>query len=238
VSPLAFWEWFEYVATAIVLVAVIGEYVAEFTEWANTRGYKDRLGKLATLVLIVGVAGELLGVVNTTRLSGQQIAILTEAAEREHLERVKIEQQAANRDFTPEQLSALSSKLSGFAGQRAVVDVFPVTFEHAAIAGDIAGILENARWNVRGYNMLQVPANVRMASNGTGVPGPLLVQGIQIQATADERSQAAAAALFEALKSTVSPGNLMRGVPLDHAEDPRVWIYVGDKPTPLRSWVK
>jgi hypothetical protein len=39
------------------------------------------------------------------------------------------------------------------------------------------------------------------------------------------------------LKLTVASGS-MDHVPLPNPDDPRVWIFVGDKPTPLRSWVK
>jgi hypothetical protein len=145
--------------------------------------------------------------------------------------------QEAIRDITPDEQKALSDRLATFTGQKAVIDIFPVSFEHHWIASTILGILTNAHWNARDINLLPTPPLHNLASNGTGTPTPFLVQGIWISSTGDDRSQAAAKALFEALKSTITPGG-MDHVPLPNPEDPRVWIFVGDKPTPLRSWVK
>ena len=251
-NSLSVWECIEYAASAVVLLGVVGEYCASFTKIPKSDTERIRLEKGSTLLLIFGLSIELLSLVKTSQLSGQMIARLNfesadarkeaarlgKVAEDERLARVKLEQQEANRDITAEEFSELSSRLSRFAGQRAVIDVFPVTFEHVAIAGEILGVLVNARWNVSGFTELPAPPRVRLSSNGTGFPAPLLVQGIHIQSTSDERSRAAAAAFFDALKSTTAQGNLFGNAPLPDPEDPRVWIYVGDKPTPLRSWVK
>jgi hypothetical protein len=80
VSSLDLWEYFEYSATAIVFVAAAGECCAEFTKWPQRRGIKERLAKLSTLVLVIALAGELLGVVRTSQLSGQLIASLEKQA--------------------------------------------------------------------------------------------------------------------------------------------------------------
>jgi uncharacterized protein YdbL (DUF1318 family) len=77
-SSLEFWEIVEYVATTTVLIGVVGEYVAEFTKFAEKRGIERKLGKLSTLILIVGLAAELLGLVRTSQLSGHLVASLEE----------------------------------------------------------------------------------------------------------------------------------------------------------------
>ncbi len=115
------------------------------------------------------------------------------------------------------------------------MDVFPVTFEHVWVAETVEGILLNAHWNIRGVN--QLPAPARVPTLNTSATAPLVVQGVYVQATSDEQSQAAGRALYDALESTVASG-VFSPVPLPNPEDPRVWVYVGDKPTPLRSWVK
>jgi hypothetical protein len=236
---LSRWECAEYISAAGVIIGVAGEGVAEFTNWfTGADEHKKRtLSKASWLVLIGFLALELLCLAKTNQLSGRIIASLNKAAEDERLARVMIEQEAANRDITPEEVKQLSKLLAAFAGQKAVIDIFPVTFEHVYLADTISGVLVNAHWKQPGVNMLSAPASHTLGGNGTGFPGPFLVQGVWISATGDSRSQSAAAALFEALKSTVSPGS-MDHVPLPNPEDPRVWIYVGDKPTPLRSWVK
>lgn len=149
-------------------------------------------------------------------------------AERELLEE---RQNTANRDLTAEAQHALSEKLKSFAGQRVSVDVFPVTFEHVSIAATIFGILGNAKWD------LSPSIGELSAPPGADIGKPLLVQGIWVQSTPDDKSTKAANALFEALKSTVASGILTHD-PLPDSNNPRVWVYVGDKPTPARSWVK
>lgn len=75
-ASLEFWDVVEYASTLIVLVGVLGEYIAEFTEFAQKRGLMRKLGKLSTLVLIVGLGGELVGLVRTSQLSGELVASL------------------------------------------------------------------------------------------------------------------------------------------------------------------
>jgi hypothetical protein len=139
-------------------------------------------------------------------------------------------QTIANRDITVEDQTTLADKLKPFAGQSAVIDVFPVTFEHVAIAGTISGILLNAKWDVSRIGQLTAPS-------GADIGKPMLVQGIWVQSTGDDKSSKAATALYSALSLTVASG-ILSHTPLPNPENPRVWIYVGDKPTPLRSWVK
>jgi hypothetical protein len=145
--------------------------------------------------------------------------------EKERAINLATEQRAANRDLTPDQIKTASSKLIEFSGQRAVIVEFPVNFEHDFIANSILAVLSEAHWNYGPVNRLTSP------------PDDMLVQGIWVKATADERNQAAARALFDALKTTVASGGFDPS-PLSDPNVPRVWIYVGDKPTPLRSWVK
>jgi hypothetical protein len=90
-SSLKFWEAFEYLATAIVLLGVIGEYIAEFTKWAANRRIERRLGKGSTLVLIVGIAGEGLGLFRTSQLSGELIASLEEQSNQTFERAIKVE---------------------------------------------------------------------------------------------------------------------------------------------------
>lgn len=81
---LSLWWWTvgEYAATLLVILGVIGEYVADFTKWAKKKpGRKDRIGKRATLLLIAGLAGELTTLVQVNRYSGLEIAQISERAE-------------------------------------------------------------------------------------------------------------------------------------------------------------
>ena len=74
-SSLGFWEIVDYIATGIVLIGVAGESVAEFLRFPKDEYKRTQVAKLSALILIVGLAGELVSVVQTSRFSGQLIAI-------------------------------------------------------------------------------------------------------------------------------------------------------------------
>jgi hypothetical protein len=154
-----------------------------------------------------------------TELEKQQERAAT--AERKLLEE---EQHSANRDITAEDQRALSTELEAFGGQHAGIDVFPVTFESRWLAFQIWGILIKAKWVVSPPNLLSAPP-IRM------------VQGVGIRSTPDEKSKKAASKVFELFGLTVASG-VLDPDPLPDPSRPRIWILVGDKPTPLRSWVK
>jgi hypothetical protein len=78
-SALGCWERFGYIATAVVGLGCVGEFIAEFTSLFPTERSKQ-LAKLSLLVLILGIAGELLSAVRTSQLSGQIIAHIEQRA--------------------------------------------------------------------------------------------------------------------------------------------------------------
>ena len=71
-----------------------------------------------------------------------------------------------------------------------------------------------------------------------------MVQGLFVDRSNDQSSKAAADALREALNSTVAKtGGVSAAGASSFASGafdptmPLVWILVGDKPTPLKSWI-
>ena len=153
-------------------------------------------------------------------------AIREERAAKAERELLEERQHTANRDITPEDQRAISRELKVFAGQHAEIDLFPVNFESRWVAGQISGILLNAKWDIP-------PVDVRMLSK----PPDPMVQGVLIRSTGDKKSKAAATELYRLLGNTVASG-VFDPAPLPNPERPQIWILVGDKPTPLRSWVK
>ena len=79
-SALRCWEWFGYISTAVVGLGCIGEFVAEFTSFPKSKSPKHKLARLSLIVLIFGIAGELLSAVRTSNLTGQLIANIEERA--------------------------------------------------------------------------------------------------------------------------------------------------------------
>jgi len=144
---------------------------------------------------------------------------------------IRLKQELAVRDITADEMKEASSKLTRFSAQPARIAVFPVNFEGVWIADKVYGILLDAHWDVQFPDRLSAPP-------GKG----LMVQGILIDCSRDAASKEAATALRAVLNSTVgtsqvpcNAGNFDSGA-FDRSK-PLVWILVGDKPTPLRSWV-
>jgi hypothetical protein len=69
---LIFWECTEYASTAVVIIGVAGEYFAEFV-LEDQAAKARKVGKLSTLVLIVGLVFELISLANTNIISEEEI---------------------------------------------------------------------------------------------------------------------------------------------------------------------
>ena len=73
-SWLAFWEFVEISGAIIVTAGVVGEYVANFTKLVKGKSRKARLEKISTLILIFGLAIELVGLVATSHAFNLEVA--------------------------------------------------------------------------------------------------------------------------------------------------------------------
>jgi len=187
---------------------------------------KDKDEKIADARKQAAESNKAAGLANEAAAKANQRAEeATEKAEQEKLARIKIERQFANRHIPAAEWSKFAKSLSAFAGQKVVIDVFPVTFEHVVIAEEIRGILSNAHWNVPLVNRLTIPP-----------AGGILVQGVLYQATDDRGSQSALQQVFELFGPYTS--GMSSSLPLPNPGDPRIWIFVGDTAVPLRDWVK
>jgi hypothetical protein len=206
--------WSLIVATAIVWFGVYLER-EKFSKETQNIGWK---------VLLAGLGAEVL-------LSAFLWSVDTGISNKLRSELLEVRQRTANRDITPDEMKDTSAKLTRFSGQPAKIVIFPVNFESAWIADAVYGILLNAHWDVSFPARLSAPP-------GNG----FMVQGIFIDRSNDDASKEAATALREALNSTVAQAGVAgTGNSVSGAFDPTkplVWIFIGGKPTPLRSWVK
>lgn len=153
--------------------------------------------------------------------------------ETERAARLKLDQRTANRWLEPDTFNTLSSDMAKYTGQPAEVVVFPVNFESVGIADLIHGILGNAKWKA-GLNAKRLVEAPQLPTQLGGM-APIMVQGVYIRASGDEESRTAGRALYDALSRTVA-GGVYNPTPLPG--EPRVFVLVGDKPTPLSVWVR
>ncbi len=142
-SSLKSWEVFEYSAAGIVLLGVMGEYVAEFTGWAADRGIEKKLSKISTLVLIVGIAGEGIGLFRTSQLSGELIASLEEQSNRAFERAVRAEGNAESARATSKGFEARiaeANRASAEANARVKEAEAQVTLANAASKNAVATV--------------------------------------------------------------------------------------------------
>jgi hypothetical protein len=205
-----------FVLYAVATIGVVlGVYLEKETFVSRTKHFGWQL-------LIVSLASELFFAVTI-------FSIDSEISNRLRAALLEVRQQAAIRDITPDEMKEIASKLDKFSGQPAQIVVFPVNFESVWIAGKIYGILLDAHWSVPYPERLSAPP-------GNG----FMVQGIFVDRSNDLVSKEAATALRGALNSTVARVSAASDNFPGRAFDPTkplVWIFVGDKPTPLHSWV-
>jgi hypothetical protein len=144
-SSLAFWEVIEYSATAIVILGAVGEYFVEFKKFPRDEHKRERFGKLSALVLIAGLAAELVSLVRTSQLWGLEIARLNERAAKAELEVQALRAIAAPRWVEEKPfLEALKDQPKP-AG---VLIVFAEDNESRRLAFQVMGLLFQAGWHV------------------------------------------------------------------------------------------
>jgi hypothetical protein len=233
------WEYAEYTFAALVAIACFGEYIADFTKWWNRGRFwkwfgslehrKDNVAKFSTLVLIAALAGELVCVVKTNRLSGLEIANLQQQTENIRNDNLSLQSEIlrlrtamADRSLTLNQHERDS--LAKFPGQRFEVLTYAADREARKLSDLVAGALQSSRWIHEGT-----------ALNSPDGTSPLII-GVRVELSkvAGSETETAASALSAILGSEhLSEGSATRVVfPQDvNGRDPRVIrITVGSKP--------
>ena len=214
----------------LLSVSILAAFVVGAGILLESPKYSTSLHKLATWLVLGGIAIELLCTVLLfvfdERISARQDSVIISQQSRI----LALQQQTSNCSLSAEDSRQLSTQLARFSGQPAKIVVFPVNFESVWIADQVYGILLNAHWKVE------------FPERSPSPPGDgFMVQGIFIDRSSDNASAEAANALREALNSNVSMASGSGSAAgMSHAFEttkPLVWVLVGDKPSPLRSWV-
>ncbi|MGA9587882.1 MAG: hypothetical protein WBQ95_21305 [Terracidiphilus sp.] len=188
-STLNCWEWVGYISTGVVFLGCIGEFVAEFTRCVKSKRSKHKLSRLSLIVLIAGIAGELLSEVRVSQLSGELIANVEHEAEDAHkeaaqadLRRVQLENRIADifgpRQLTAAQSAKIAGELTGLKGIKVDVFVYAVNgtsedFQDSRnVAIEVMGILRQVGVNEAGWKLDSClnpgnVANIVVGINGT-----------------------------------------------------------------------
>jgi hypothetical protein len=172
-SPLAFCLWlasltdgdcWAYGSAFVVLVGVVGESIAELTKWVKPECRAKRLAKMSALLLILGLAGDLVAIHMTqlaTASLNQEAGEANERAANLERESLLLQQQLVAQGSRSVLLygkrrDRLIAHLKPFAGQKAEVRYCGASFteyfidnEAMALAVLLRSILSNdGKWSV------------------------------------------------------------------------------------------
>jgi hypothetical protein len=115
-AAINFWEGWGYVALAAVFIVVVGESIEEFTDWPKKSGFDKRLTRLSLLLLIAGLAGEIITQPNTNMANDRFVALLNRETGQLALQLEQEINKRASRTVTDKQMSSLVAELSKIGG--------------------------------------------------------------------------------------------------------------------------
>ena len=130
-SALSFWETWGYVALAFVLVGVIGEAIAEFTNLIHDESTSKKFEKASALILIVGLAAELITQPSANIAGGRLIAFLNS--------------QIAPRRLSLTQCQGIADSMKPFAGKKVRVQSYAGDAEGSTLAIQIIVCMESSK---------------------------------------------------------------------------------------------
>lgn len=163
--PFALWfiglsvalKW-AYGSAFLVFIGVVGETIADLTDWIKDEHLSKKIEKASALLLILGLAGDLVSIgLGQTEIAGlnretaqlrKDAAQLHKEAEVEHSARVKIEASVAWRRLSKEQQSTIADHLKHCAEMKVGVSYMGGDPESQQFAEDIAAALRAANCKV------------------------------------------------------------------------------------------
>ena len=162
------WGTIEDVATGIVLIGVVGEFVAELTKLLKSGIWKRRIAAYSTLAVIIGIAGELASQHRLSDFNGQLVAGIEIEANTAIERAARLEAAAAPREITQPKTSALVTLVK--AKPRLVrVETYIFDVESARLAAEIILELSKIGINVQDFRFAISPPSTL----GFRTPSPL-----------------------------------------------------------------
>lgn len=146
-SSLSGWETAGYITTGVVVLGVLGESIVEFTGCIKARWLRKKVGMASALILIVGLAGEILTQIRVNAISGQIIAFLNDEAAEAKLEIARL---TTERKLSPVQFNELVKALRPYMRWRYWVSVErsdpDLSSEQSIFGAQMASVFESAGW--------------------------------------------------------------------------------------------
>jgi hypothetical protein len=181
----------------------------EFTDWIKDANCESVLGRASALVLIAGLALEILTQVQTNGISGRIIADLNVEAQQAKLATEHLRKETAWRRLTKEEYSAIAA-FARADGPHSIACDNTTDPETGPYANDICQALGDGGWKI---------------DRGTGMSGGGTIIGVQIYPTGDAGGLSAAIAFGHQLaKAAHVHVNL-----LEHEIRGQLTVVIGSK---------
>jgi len=136
-ASLSNWELIGYFSVAAVIIAVLGEFIHEFTGWFHTwTWWKINGGKASVLFLIFALCAELLVHTEENRINGQITSSLNN----------QVVEAKAPRTLTPERQQIITNALMQFKGQKYKVAISQAADDGIEFWNSLYASLNEAGW--------------------------------------------------------------------------------------------
>jgi hypothetical protein len=144
-----FWENWGYVTLAAVLLGVVGESIVEFIPGLIKSGsIRSKFGKASALLLVAGLAGELITQPRTNAANATLVALINKQTAQLQTDLEKERKKNLGRTITKEQFEALQELKGKVAKIYVQADASP---DAQLFAAQITNALMNAGIEVKGF---------------------------------------------------------------------------------------
>jgi len=234
-SDVSFWEFCGYMALGAVFLGVVGESIAEFTDWPKRIGYDKTITRVSALILIAGLASEGITQVNTNtsndELVGRQqgeIAVLHERATQAERETARIKERIADRSLTREQQMLIAAEIRPFSGMQFDLAVLSDP-EPLDLLSQIEAAVLSAGWKEVDWGG---PGDLVITRTGAPTVGQTMFADVSVgidPALKGSQFEIAATALVSALNAQQVKATLGAAIPSVGYKTATIHVMIGKK---------
>jgi hypothetical protein len=142
-SESAFWEIAGYCSAGVVTLGVAGEGVTELTNWIKSRALRRFIERASVLILLVGLAGEILSQVQANNKTSLIIGLLEQQTEQLKSDNLVLSAKIAPRQLSAEDIAVLQAAVGAFSGRQISIWSYGLDIEGRILATRIKSALDD-----------------------------------------------------------------------------------------------
>ena len=171
---LFIWEYVEYASVVIVILGVVGEYIAQFTKVSKCEPAKQTLEKHSTLVLIVGLVIVLVALERISATNGRISDALNEETEALRAANLELEAVIQPRRLTSDQQKGIVAVLAPFAGRSVGVESYGFDVDGLVLAWQLENVFVAANLKVDRKDFIGAGGGLELGVNVRGSDAELV----------------------------------------------------------------